>query len=278
MRVVLQGCSHLNGLANHFTPIKRIILEGDTRAMNRYLGSSILALVSTIAAACAAGEPTREAQFVPNEFATSIASDSERSPEDHRRLMTAALRESLVGEATSVEAMGASGDPSYIPVLVELQRFPWYLDSSSWRAIGSSLVKLGQGYGEEPVPDGRDWEGWVSWLGTHPEVMPPGGFAAWKGQLFTTLIDPKIGDFFYDEVKTRIRLEEIVWGGVTKDGIPDLRYAPVVEAPEASYLNASDRVFGVSINGKHRAYPLRILNAHEMANDVVGGVPIALAY
>ena len=39
-----------------------------------------------------------------------------------------------------------------------------------------------------------------------------------------------------------------------------------------------DRVFGVSFNGEHRAYPLRILNAHEMANDVVGGVPFALAY
>ena len=244
--------------------------------MNQYLGTCLLALVAMIAGACAAGKPTPEAQFV--EVATPVASKSERGPEDPRLLMTAALRESFVGEATSVEAMGESGDPSYIPVLVELQRFPWYLDSSSWRAISSSLVMLGQGYGEEPVPDGRDWEGWVSWLGTHPEVMPPRGFAAWKGQLFTTLIDPEIGNFFYDEVKTRIRLEEIVWGGVAKDGIPDLRYAPVVEAREASYLNASDRVFGVSINGKHRAYPLRILNAHEMANDVVGGVPIALAY
>ena len=47
---------------------------------------------------------------------------------------------------------------------------------------------------------------------------------------------------------------------------------------EAAYLQPSDRVFGVSINGEHRAYPLRVLNAHEMANDVVGGVQFALAY
>ncbi len=47
---------------------------------------------------------------------------------------------------------------------------------------------------------------------------------------------------------------------------------------EADYLDPNDRVFGVSINGEHRAYPLRILNPPEMANDVVGGVPIALAY
>ena len=79
-------------------------------------------------------------------------------------------------------------------------------------------------------------------------------------------------------MKTEIRLEEVVWGGVAKDGIPDLRNPPVVPANEAWYMRPSDRVFGVSINGENRAYPLRILNAHEMANDVVGGVPFALAY
>ena len=86
------------------------------------------------------------------------------------------------------------------------------------------------------------------------------------------------GDFIYDGVNARISLEEIVWGGVVKDGIPDLTDPPVLFSEEATYLLTSDRVFGVSINGEHRAYPLRILNFHEMANDVVGGVPIALAY
>src|SRR5689334_7394137 len=47
---------------------------------------------------------------------------------------------------------------------------------------------------------------------------------------------------------------------------------------EASYLNDDDPVFGVDINGDARAYPLRIANWHEMVNDVVGGVPVSLAY
>ena len=38
------------------------------------------------------------------------------------------------------------------------------------------------------------------------------------------------------------------------------------------------QVFGVTLNGESRAYPLRIMDWHEMANDVVGGVPVALAY
>ena len=75
-----------------------------------------------------------------------------------------------------------------------------------------------------------------------------------------------------------IKLEEVVWGGVGKDGIPDLTNAPVLPATEAGYLAPDDRVFGVSLNSEHRAYPLRILNPHEMANDVLGGVHFALAY
>ena len=117
----------------------------------------------------------------------------------------------------------------------------------------------------------------MEWLGKHSEVHPPEGYAAWKGRLLS-IIDPRIGEFFYEGVKTRIRLEEIVWGGVLKDRIPDLTNPPVVSPEEATYLLPSDRVFGLSINGEHRAYPLRILNPHEMANDVVGDVAIALAY
>jgi hypothetical protein len=37
-------------------------------------------------------------------------------------------------------------------------------------------------------------------------------------------------------------------------------------------------VFGVEIGGDARAWPLRILDWHEMLNDVVGGVPVTLAY
>ena len=70
----------------------------------------------------------------------------------------------------------------------------------------------------------------------------------------------------------------MVWGGVAKDGIPDLIDLPVVSANQADYLLHGDRVFGVSINGQHRAYPLRSMNRHEMANDVLAGVPFALAY
>ncbi|MEM7166505.1 MAG: DUF3179 domain-containing (seleno)protein [Planctomycetota bacterium] len=44
------------------------------------------------------------------------------------------------------------------------------------------------------------------------------------------------------------------------------------------YIVADDRVIGVTINGEARAYPLRVLTYHEVANDTLGGVPILVSY
>jgi hypothetical protein len=172
--------------------------------------------------------------------------------------------------------MSQSGNTSYIPVLLEFMRFQQQDEPRI--ALASLLNKILEGPDEIVIsPERVSWGWWVEWLGNHQEVRPPDGYPAWKGQLYS-LLDPGLGSFLYEGVKTRIRLEEIVWGGVRKDGIPDLTNPPVLPAAKAAYLEPSDRVFGVSINGAHRAYPLRILNPHEMANDVVGGVPFALAY
>jgi hypothetical protein len=65
---------------------------------------------------------------------------------------------------------------------------------------------------------------------------------------------------------------------VIVDGIPALDNPAMIGASAAGYLNSDDPVFGVEINGDARAYPLRIANWHEMVNDVVGGVPVSLAY
>ncbi len=230
---------------------------------------------STDAPATSAGPATSE---------PSVTSPMKRTkflPDDPQELIYEALKLTPKGETFAIYKMGASGDLTYVPVLVELLRFSWWnVDADIRPAIFESLDRIAQENPEkiEPEYNAQDWDWWVAWVGRHPEVNPPGGFAGWKGQIFATLVDPEMGAFLYDGVMSTIRLEEIVWGGVKKDGIPDLTNPPVISAQEAAYLDAGDRVFGISINGEHRAYPHRILNPHEMANDVVGGVPIALAY
>ncbi len=118
---------------------------------------------------------------------------------------------------------------------------------------------------------------WMNWQQAHPEIPPYAEFPTLIAELFAGL-DPKFRRFLRADVDHSIRLEEIVWGGVKVDSIPALDDPRMIAAAEAAYLNDDDRVFGVALNGDARAYPLRIMNWHEMANDVVGGIPVSLPY
>lgn len=71
---------------------------------------------------------------------------------------------------------------------------------------------------------------------------------------------------------------EIRSGGPPKDGIPALSTPTMIAAAEADYLQPNDRVIGVVIDGQARAYPLAILNYHEIVNDRVGEQPFAVSY
>jgi hypothetical protein len=123
---------------------------------------------------------------------------------------------------------------------------------------------------------GLDWFRWVEWYGT-TDLQPPPGFTGWKGELLS-IIDPGFGAFLTDALPSQIRVEEIQWGGVRVDGIPALDRPAMLAAEEAHYLEPGEPVLGIAINGDARAYPLRILDWHEMANDIIGGVPVSLAY
>ncbi len=50
------------------------------------------------------------------------------------------------------------------------------------------------------------------------------------------------------------------------------------ERERGKYLVAEDRVIGIELDGESRAYPLRILEWHEIVNDEVNGHAIAVTY
>ena len=58
----------------------------------------------------------------------------------------------------------------------------------------------------------------------------------------------------------------IVSGGPPKDGIPALTNPPLVAADEATYLNDSDRIIGLMLDGSPVAVPHNILWWHEIMN------------
>ena len=127
----------------------------------------------------------------------------------------------------------------------------------------------------------RGWFDWMVWQEAHPEIAPHPSYGPLKLDVLRR-IDPEFLRFFGPEwvrpEAMRIRLEEITWGGVPVDGIPSLDNPTLIAARQADYLRGDDLVFGVEINGDARAYPLRIMGWHEMFNEVIGGVPVALAY
>jgi hypothetical protein len=171
-----------------------------------------------------------------------------------------------------VDEILRSGDRRFIAVFIELLRASQIglYRGTSFQANVSALEDLsGEAFG-------ASWPDWVTWYGAS-DLTPPPGFTGWKGELLSG-IDPGFGQFLQDDLPRDIRVEEIMWGGVQVDGIPALDNPAVVAAASADYLLPEEPVFGIWLNGEARAYPLRILDWHEMANDVVGGVPFSLAY
>ncbi len=81
-----------------------------------------------------------------------------------------------------------------------------------------------------------------------------------------------------DFSKTAIDLAEIMSGGPPKDGIPSIDNPEFVAAGQVNDIGAKEPVIGFAMNGKARAYPLRILMWHEIVNDEVGGVPVSVTY
>lgn len=76
-----------------------------------------------------------------------------------------------------------------------------------------------------------------------------------------------------------IELTEILSGGPPPDGIPPID-SPQFESIESASDWLIDRspVIALEIEGDARAYPLAILTWHEIVNDEVGGVPVAVTF
>ncbi len=73
--------------------------------------------------------------------------------------------------------------------------------------------------------------------------------------------------------------KDIIPGGPGKGGIPALT-DPLVEPGKSAsrWLEERDRVMGAVINGRARAYPIRILNWHEIVNDRIGDKRLVVTY
>ena len=74
-----------------------------------------------------------------------------------------------------------------------------------------------------------------------------------------------------------LRVDEIVTV-LPKDAIPAILTPSFEAARKVSWLGGKMFVVGVEIGGDSRAYPVPTLSRHEIVNDRVGGIPIAVTW
>ena len=122
---------------------------------------------------------------------------------------------------------------------------------------------------------------------TAEPVRPPAFKFALAAAVLLTVIAtparpqlPPTGEFPKTDFDNRIvDLSEIMSGGPPRDGIPAVdepRYASTADAGE--WLDPDEPVVAVVVGAEARAYPLQILIWHEIANDSLGGIPIAVTF
>jgi hypothetical protein len=76
-----------------------------------------------------------------------------------------------------------------------------------------------------------------------------------------------------------VPIEQILSGGPPPDGIPPIDEPEFISVSEADeWLTDEEPIVVLDIDGDVRAYPVQIMIWHEIVNDVVGGVPVAVTY
>jgi len=199
------------------------------------------------------------------ELTVNLVVDRDESSVDRFMALIDDERSERRGAITEIEKYWDGND---VPLLLEILVFVQDPE------IRSEIVRVlsertGQAFGD-------DLNQWYRWSWNRDFDRDP-SYATFKRLLYAR-IDPRFTEYFDEARISSIRLDEIRWGGVRRDGIPPLKNPETIPANDATYLADSDVVFGVHLGGKARAYPKRILAWHEMVKDVVGGVSINGVY
>jgi hypothetical protein len=74
------------------------------------------------------------------------------------------------------------------------------------------------------------------------------------------------------------RVISAVTFGPPPDGIPAIDHPRFLRPAQVNFLSADEPVLALQIGADARAYSVQILIWHEIVNDTVGGVPVAVTY
>jgi len=80
----------------------------------------------------------------------------------------------------------------------------------------------------------------------------------------------------FDLAGSLVDPEKIIAGGPRRDQIRSVDEPGFAEPGEATWVAPENPVLGVEIDGEARVYPVHVLEFHQIANDEVGGEPVAV--
>lgn len=83
---------------------------------------------------------------------------------------------------------------------------------------------------------------------------------------------------FNADTKKSVALADLRQGCPVRDCIASIDNPKYVSVADAAHVADDDIVLALSWNGEHRAFPARILDHHEIVNDVIGGTPLAITW
>ncbi len=229
-----------------------------------------LLILALLLAAC--GDATSASTAPPAAEAptTTVALPTVPPSPDAAAAATAIVEDpSELAVATAARAMRTTGDPRWVPYLVDLVRLVG--EEGAFGAVESALAEL---TGVEPPDDRGDvyahFGAWMYDAGVDPGLA----YVEWKARLYG-LIDPAFEPLLA-QVEDPVVAARIQWGGVRRGGIPALDHQETIPVADAFYMEPDELTFGAEVGGQARSYPHRILDHHELANDTLGGEPVAL--
>lgn len=89
---------------------------------------------------------------------------------------------------------------------------------------------------------------------------------------------PAAREFRGDFSRALVSFSEVLSGGPPKDGIPAINDPAFISPEEANWLKEQESVLVYEGNNVIRVYPVQILTYHEIVNDVLDGLPVAITY
>ena len=169
-------------------------------------------------------------------------------------------------------ALTAEPDERYIAPLLDLLSLAE--TAEEWYRILDALSAI---TGEPQRDTDRPWRTNSLRLADTPDRELPPNYLAFKRELYATQLSPEFRRFLNEAQAPIPHLDEVVFGGVAPGDIPALDHPEAVPAAESALPDHAP-VLGIAVGGEARAYPNRILDWHELANDTLGGQSFALTW